>query len=106
MRRATLKRLFVRPTFEQEFKLHYIDCIASHGDLTVWRFLKREYAKFKKRPVIPKPLLNGHELIKIGFTPGPIFGKILKAMVDLQLEGKLKSKSAAKKWAANNFKKR
>lgn len=106
MRRATLKRLFARPTFEEELKLHYIDCIASHGDLTVWRFLKKEYAKFKKSPVIPAPLLNGHELIKIGFTPGPIFGKILKAMVDLQLEGNLKNKSAARKWVVNNFKKR
>lgn len=105
MRDSTLKRLFARPTFENELKLHYLDCIASHRDLRVWRFLRKKYKEFKKSPRIPKPLLNGYELIKIGFTPGPIFGKILKDLVDLQLEGKLKNKSQAQSWLVKNFKK-
>jgi poly(A) polymerase len=105
MRDSTLKRLFARPTFEEELKLHYLDCIASHRDLSVWRFLRKRNKKFNKSPIIPKPLLNGYELIKIGFTPGPIFGKILKDLVDLQLEGKLKNKSQARTWLVKNFKK-
>jgi putative nucleotidyltransferase with HDIG domain len=104
MRDSTLKRLFARPTFELELRLHYIDCIASHKDLRVWRFLNRRFKEFKKRPLIPKPLLNGHELIKLGFTPGPIFGKIHKRMVDLQLEGRLKKKSEVEKWVKSKFK--
>ncbi len=103
MRDATLKRLFARPTFETELKLHYVDCLASHRDLRVWRFLKKQYKVFQERPVIPKPLLNGYELIKIGFTPGPIFGKIHKKMVDLQLEGKLNNKSEARTWVRDKF---
>ena len=105
MRDSTLKRLFARPTFEEELRLHYLDCIASHRDLSVWHFLRKRNKKFKKSPIIPKPLLNGYELIKIGFTPGPIFGKILKDLVDLQLEGKLKNKSQARTWLVKNFKK-
>ena len=105
MRNSTLKRLFARPTFEEELKLHYLDCIASHRDLSVWHFLRKRNKEFKKSPIIPKPLLNGYELIKIGFTPGPIFGKILKDLVDLQLEGKLKNKSQARTWLIKNFKK-
>ncbi len=104
MREATLKRFFARPTFETEYQLHRIDCMASHRDLTVWRFLRKRYAEFKNRPIIPKPLLSGYELIKIGFTPGPIFGKILKTMVDMQLEGKLRNKSEARTWVVNTFK--
>ena len=104
MREATLKRLFARPTFIVELKLHYIDCIASHKDLRVWRFLKKKYAEFQRKPAIPKPLLDGFELIKIGFTPGPIFGTIHRQMVDLQLEGRLKNKSEARKWVLNKFK--
>ena len=105
MREATLKRLFARPTFEVEYQLHRIDCIACHRDLTVWRFLKKRYTEFKNRPIIPKPLLDGYELIKMGFTPGPIFGKILKMLVDLQLEDKIKNRSQAKKWISKNFEK-
>ncbi len=103
MREATLKKLFARPTFEVEYKLHRLDCIASHRDLTVWRFLRKRYTELKNRPIIPKPLLNGYELIKIGFTPGPIFGKILKTMVDMQLEGKLKNKSQTRSWVCTKF---
>ena len=105
MRTATLRRLLARPTFKEELELHRIDCLASHSDLKVWRFLRKKYGQYKKTPQIPKPFLNGHELIKIGFTPGPIFGKILKAMVDLQMEGKLKTPVQAKKWLIANFKK-
>ena len=104
MREATLKRLMSRATFSEELELHRIDCIASHRDLTIWRFLNKKYKEFKKRPVIPKPILNGHQLIKLGFTPGPIFGKILQELVDMQLEGKLKNKLEAKRWVERKFK--
>lgn len=103
MRNSTLKKLFARPTFEEELKLHHIDCIASHKDLKVWRFLRKKYKEFKNELPIPKPLLNGYELIKIGFTPGRIFGKIHKQMVDLQLEGKLKTKQEAKVWVCKKW---
>ena len=86
-----------------ELALHRLDCLASHRDLQVWRFLRKKYKEFKNNPIIPKPLLNGCELIKIGFTPGPIFGKIHKQMVDLQLEGRLKDKSGAKSWVKDVF---
>ncbi|MFC1631696.1 CCA tRNA nucleotidyltransferase [Candidatus Omnitrophota bacterium] len=104
MRQAKLKRLLARPTFQDELKLHYLDCLASHQDLTIYRFLDKKYKELKKAPRIPAPLLNGHELIRIGFTPGPIFGKIHKQMVDLQLEGKLDTKAKAKKWVERKFK--
>ena len=103
MRDATLKRLLARPTFEEELELHRLDCIASHGDLTIWRFLNKKYKQVKNRPIIPGPILDGYELIKIGFTPGPIFGKIHKQMVDMQLEGKLKTKAEARKWLRNKL---
>jgi poly(A) polymerase len=104
MRESTLKRLFARPTFEEELELNRIDCIASHKDLRLWHFLRENYTQFQRRPAIPKPILNGYELIKLGFTPGPIFGKIHKQMIDLQLEGKLQSKSQAERWLCKKFK--
>lgn len=103
MREATLKRVFFKDTFETELKLHRLDCEASHGDLKIYRFLKRKYAAFKKEPVIPKPILNGHEIIAMGFKEGPLIGKIQRQMLDLQLEGKIKTKVAAKRWIDEKF---
>ncbi|MCM8782130.1 MAG: CCA tRNA nucleotidyltransferase [Candidatus Omnitrophica bacterium] len=98
MREATLKKLFLKDTFETELKLHKLDCIASHNDLKVYKFLKRRYEEFKKRPVLPKPILNGYEIMKMGFKEGPIIGKIQRDLVDRQLEGGIRTKGNAKEW--------
>lgn len=98
MREATLKKMFLKDTFETELELHRLDCVASHNDLKIYKFLKKKYEAFKKRPILPKPILNGHEIMTLGFKEGPIIGKIQKQMIDLQLEGKIKSKGKAKEW--------
>ena len=49
----------------------------------------------------PDPLLNGHDLIKLGAVPGPALGQLAKEMYIAQLEGTLKTKTAARKWAQN-----
>ncbi|MFH1848123.1 MAG: CCA tRNA nucleotidyltransferase [Candidatus Omnitrophota bacterium] len=104
MREAKLKRLFLEPTFEAELELHRIDCAASHGDMTIYKFLKRKYTAFKKRPIKPRPILGGDELIKMGFAEGPIIGKIHREMVDMQLERRLRSKKQAKAWVGKSYK--
>jgi poly(A) polymerase len=98
MRESTLKRMFLKETFETELMLHKYDCIASHRDMTIYKFLGRKYAAFKKRKIVPRPLLDGHKIMAMGFKEGPIIGKIQKEMVDLQLEGRIKSEGQAKAW--------
>jgi poly(A) polymerase len=39
MRKATLRRLLLRPTFSLELELHRLDCLGSHGRLDVYEFL-------------------------------------------------------------------
>ena len=39
MRKATLRRLLMRPTFPLELELHRLDCLGSHGRLDVYDFL-------------------------------------------------------------------
>ena len=46
----------------------------------------------------PEPLINGHDLIKLGLSPGPLFSEILGAVEDLQLEGNLSGKEEALAW--------
>jgi poly(A) polymerase len=45
-------------------------------------------------------LVNGHDLIAIGMKPGPNFKVILQELLDLQLEGKIKTKDEGLKIAA------
>ena len=39
MRKSTLRRLLMRPTFPLELELHRLDCLGSHGRLDVYDFL-------------------------------------------------------------------
>ncbi|MHC4483109.1 MAG: CCA tRNA nucleotidyltransferase, partial [Planctomycetota bacterium] len=46
----------------------------------------------------PKPLLNGHDLIRLGAVPGPGLGQLAEEMYIAQLEGKLQTVPQAKQW--------
>ena len=47
----------------------------------------------------PKPLLNGHDLIRLGAIPGPALGQLAEEMYIAQLEGKLQTPAQARQWA-------
>jgi len=46
----------------------------------------------------PKPLLNGHDLIRLGAVPGPALGQLSQELYIAQLEGKLNSSEQAGQW--------
>ncbi|MHB9134810.1 MAG: CCA tRNA nucleotidyltransferase [Armatimonadota bacterium] len=59
-------------------------------------FYQDEYA-----PVLANPLITGHDLIDdAGLTPGPELGRLLYRARELQMEGKLKTRADALRWAA------
>ena len=62
-----------------------------------------EFEKDFAKELKPEPLLDGSDLINMGFKPGPIFSKILSEVEDLQLEGKISSKQEALKYVEENF---
>ena len=53
----------------------------------------------------PKVLLNGKDLIAMGYRPGPQFGEILAAVEDAQLEGILRSPEDAMAFVQREFSK-
>ena len=53
----------------------------------------------------PKPLLNGHDLIRLGALPGPALGQLAQEMYIAQLEGVVKTPAQAEKWASQWLKK-
>lgn len=100
MRESTLKKFLQRPTFETELEQHRIDCLASHGDLKNWRFLKKVVKSLTKEEIKPLSLLGGHDILKLGHKEGPVIGKILKALEEQQLERKIQTKEEALAWVS------
>ncbi|OIO39564.1 MAG: hypothetical protein AUJ71_00330 [Candidatus Omnitrophica bacterium CG1_02_49_16] len=105
MKESTLKRFFQRETFGIELEQHRVDCLASYGDLTNWRFLKKKMKSLSRAQIKPAPLFSGTDLLKIGYREGPLIGKILRAVEESQLEGILNHKNQALEWVKRNFKK-
>lgn len=103
MRPATLKR-FVRLTrFEEHLELHRLDCLASHGMLDAYEFVRKFLAETPPEEVRPGRLLTGEDLKQMGFSPGPLFKEILRAVEDAQLDGRLTSRAEALAFVRQNF---
>jgi poly(A) polymerase len=100
MRKATVRRLILRPTFPLELELHRLDCLGSHGGLEIYDQLRREVRELEALPAIRPPLVDGTDLIALGMPPGPALGALLNRIRDKQLQEELKSREDALAWAA------
>ena len=103
MRVSRLKRFMARPHFAEELELHRVDCASSHGMLDNYEFLQRKQEEFASEPLIPPPLVNGHDLIALGWKPGRKIGEILEAAQNRQLEGTLTTREQALEFIAKEY---
>jgi poly(A) polymerase len=87
MKESTLKRFFRLECFEEHLEMHRMDCLAAHGNLDIYEFIRERRAAMPEETVRPKPLLTGRELIAAGYAPGPAFKDMLTSAEDAQLEG-------------------
>jgi putative nucleotidyltransferase with HDIG domain len=87
MKASTLKRFFRLDRFDEHLALHRMDCLAAHGNLDIWSFVRERFESTPETQVRPRPLLTGHELIAAGYAPGARFKEMLLAAEDAQLEG-------------------
>ncbi len=98
MRKATLRRLLLRPTFPLELALHRLDCLGSHGRLDIYDFLVTHAAELQKIPGILPALLKGDDLLALGMKPGPAMGALLAQVREKQLQDELKTPAEALAW--------
>jgi tRNA nucleotidyltransferase/poly(A) polymerase len=96
MRRSTLKRLFAEPGFAQLAELHRADALASWGNLTDYNYVMRQRATMPPEEAAPPPLITGDDLVAMGYEPGPLFGKVLEAVRDAQLDGEVATPQQAR----------
>ena len=87
MKNSTLKRFFRLDRFDEHLALHRMDCLAAHGNLDIFDFVRDRYEATPEEAVRPTPLLTGRDLIAAGYSPGPQFHEMLQAIEDAQLEG-------------------
>ena len=99
MRKSTLRRLLLRPTFPLELELHRLDCLGSHGRLDIYRLLREAAAELARQPQIRPPLLSGDDLIALGAQPGPALGALLAELREKQLLDELTTPAQARDWA-------
>jgi poly(A) polymerase len=99
MRKSTLRRLLMRPTFALELELHKLDCVGSHGRLDVYEFLVEQAKELERQPQIRPHLIGGDDLKKLGMRPGPRMGALLAEIREMQLQDELKTAGEAREWA-------
>jgi len=99
MRKSTLRRLLMRPTFPLELELHRLDCLGSHSRLDIYNFLVGQAKELEQQPQIRPPLLKGDDLIALGMKSGPALGALLAEIREKQLQDELKTKAEARQWA-------
>jgi poly(A) polymerase len=103
MKESTLKRFLRLPRFEEHLELHRLDCLASHGDLSSYEFVRQKLASTPPEQFRPPPLVTGDDLIAAGYQPGPRYKEILAAVEDAQLEGRLAGKAEAMEFVRREF---
>jgi hypothetical protein len=95
MRESKLKRFLAMEHFEEHMELHRLDCLASHGNLENYEFVRRKLEETPPEALRPKRLITGHDLIRAGYRPGPAFSVILREVEDAQLEGRVQTPEEA-----------
>jgi len=95
MRDSTLKRLLAEPWIDELGQVIRADILGSHGDLTDYNWALKRKEELEASGEVIKPMLSGDDLIAMGLKPGPKFRELLEALVDAQLEGRVRSRDEA-----------
>ena len=95
MRMGRLKRFLQTDGFDEHMELHRLDCVASHGKLGNYEFVREKVAEIPESELRPPRLVRGDDLIAAGYRPGPVFREMLEWVETEQLEGRVTTKHDA-----------
>ena len=95
MRPSKLKPILVHPGIGELLALHRADALASGRSLEHVEFCERMLRETPPEELNPPPVLTGDDLIALGLKPGPEFKRLLDAVREAQLEGRVRTKEEA-----------
>ena len=106
---ADLKKLLAGPYFWDLFELQKaiqkaetpgrkIPALSAVEGMAALIVLRRRISALGDVELQPKPLLDGHDLIRLGAVPGPALGQLAEEMYIAQLEGTLQTVEHAEGW--------
>jgi len=96
---AELKQFLAEPYFEDLYSLEKAIQKAGDGDgLAALKALRKRIEDLGDIELRPKPLLNGHNLARLGAASGPELGQLAEEMYIAQLEGELETVEDAERW--------
>lgn len=100
---ASLKQLMAQPYFRDLFELERATQKAAGNKVALAALarLHQRVASLRGVEVKPRPLLNGHDLIRLGASPGPEVGQLAEELYVAQLEDQLHTKRQAEQWATD-----
>ena len=87
MSNATLRKLMVKPYFDELIMHVEADIDSASQDWTVINEYKERIEKLRENQ-LPERIFTGKDLIQLGLKPSQQFGEILNEMYDAQLNGK------------------
>jgi poly(A) polymerase len=95
MRRSKLKQILGHPGIGELLALHRADALASDRDTAHVDCCERLLQEWTEADINPPPLISGHDLAALGLEPGPLFGRLLEAVREAQLEGSINTPQQA-----------
>jgi len=101
---AGLKKILAEPYFWDLYELQRaIQKAKGNGRKSIAALisLRKRIKALGEVELRPQPLLNGHDLIRLGAVPGPALGQLAEELYIAQLEGKLQTQKHAEQWVKN-----
>jgi poly(A) polymerase len=95
MRPSKLKPLLVHPGIGELLALHRAIARATNGSIAHVEFCERVLRDATPEELNPAPLVTGDVLIAMGLKPGPLFKRLLDAVREAQLDGRIRTKEEA-----------
>jgi poly(A) polymerase len=99
---AELKKILAEPYFGDLYELQKaIQKAKGDGRKSIAALiaLRKRIKALGDIDLQPEPLLNGHDLIRLGAVPGPALGQLSEELYIAQLEGTLQTAGQAREWA-------
>ena len=103
---AELKMTLAGPYFQDLYEMQRAIQRAEQKSVSALVSLRKRMNALGDVELKPKPLLNGHDLIRLGAVPGPSLGQLAQELYIVQLETNVTTAEQAERWVRRWLKKR